>query len=126
MYTAIPGFAHLKLYVPEDRVVYSRPSHVTDVRTRKIATRLVSLAVDVAAGQRAITHLPHKHFHPTIKLHLGTWIRAHELKRKREAKVRSIHIRPNGEIFGTAGIGSAQHAFTGSIEGEKLVSFRLL
>lgn len=126
MYSAIPGFAHLKLFVPQDRVIYSRPAHATDIHTRKLTNRLVCLAVEVAAGKRSILHLSHKHFHPTIKLHLGTWMRTNGVNSANDAKVQSLHIRPNGEYFGTALIGDKQHAFTGAIDEDKLESFRLL
>lgn len=127
VYQPIPGCTHLLRFIPEDTVIYSAPSTNMDAAQRVLISKLVGIALDVAAGLRPLSHLTPTYFDPSITMHLSSWSRAHRSENLR-MWMKSLHGREDGEYFGTAIYGDKQIAFTGRLAKghNKLRAFRLL
>lgn len=127
MYRPVPGFAHLKLYSAPDKVRYERVPSTADILARDAIHDLVVIAVEVAAGLRPLQHLRRDRFEDTIRLHLRIWKKSRAIDSgSGSGELLSLHARADGEYFGSARIADRRHAFTGSAEGERLLSFRII
>ena len=123
----IPGLSYLQLFVPADPINYPPPEEHDDEKIRAQIRPLVQVAVEVAAGSRPLSHLKPARFNAPVRRHLSAWLRAAPLPTGAPGgKVHSVHARDDGEYFGTAEIGGHHYAFTGSLQGNTLQSFRLL
>ncbi len=125
MYAPIPGFTHLRVYVPPDPVRYNRATPSDEDRTRRRTLELVHIVLEVAAGLRPLTHLNNDRFSAAVMLHIRAWSRGRS-QRAIGCQLLSLHCQPSGEYFGSASMGSNRHAFTGRYDGEALTSFRLI
>lgn len=126
MFSAIPGYAHLKLLVPETPAPQPTPV-VEDPAVRRLAHSLVTVVVEVAAGLRPFAHLNAQRFGDAVRLHVRACKRRYGTEAKPVlGKLVSIHGRSDGEVYGTASLDGKNMAFTASLHGGKLTTFRLL
>lgn len=140
MYTPIPGFVHLHAYRPQTRAVpphQARPHEATphaelsaadlpaESSIRAEVTALARLAIDVVGGLRPVSHLDEERFDTAVLRHLRAW-RRRSGQGGHGARMLRLHVRADGEFFGTAQVGPRHHAFTGTADGDHLTSFRVI
>ena len=125
MYTPVPGYSHVVLLAPIDRITYAQRRSLVDSRTLRQLRNMVTIAVEAAARQRSLAQLDNPRFHPSVLLHVRAWARQVGLV-SRTARVLSLHAQPSGEYHGSAQIGDSTHAFTGKFTTSQLQAFRLL
>lgn len=117
MYTPLPGFVHLHALVPDTAAAPhgARRMEGRSPRAQLHATAsgLVRFALDIVGGLRPLSQLDNAPFAPPIHLHLRAWRR----RGFRGARLARIHVRDNGEFFGTAHVGPGvqQRAFIGTL-----------
>ncbi len=125
IYSRIPGYAHLSVLVPQDRIIYAREPDAMDETVRRRIRNLVLLALEVATRQRPLSHLHPDRYSRSIILHLSAWVHTRKLLGERYELI-SLHTRANGEYHGSAILGNETRAFTGTFKDGSLASFRLL
>lgn len=125
MYMPLPGYSHVKLLAPIDRITYAHRASLVDSRTMVKLRDIVMFVVEVAARRRNLTRFDEERFDPSIYLHLRAWLRTADPSIA-ACDILSIHAQPSGEFHGSALIGNRRHAFTGTFDGTRLGSFRLL
>ncbi|WP_156227054.1 hypothetical protein [Corynebacterium comes] len=81
------------------------------------------IALETAFGMRPVPQLKPAQFATPVRLHVAA--------RQRQGvrgpvRVDTLHLRADGEIFGTAVSGGRAHAFTARVAERRLVSFRVL
>lgn len=127
MYQPIPGYVHLRTFVPADPIVYADQPAELDPQLRKTAADLVIIMLEVAAGHRPPNQLGSHRFAATVSMQLRMWSKRHGTHLKPVAfALLSFHGRDNGEFFGTASLGGKQYAFIATFDGGRVQTFRLL
>ena len=125
MLSPVPGLTHLKVLTPgsprADATPPSPPPPPDGSRRR--AEALVRIALEAAFGMRPLPQLKPAQFAAPVRLHASA--------RQRQGirgpvRVDTLHLRPGGEMFGTAVSAGRAHAFTARMAGRRLVSFRVL
>lgn len=125
MLSPVPGLTHLKVLTPAAPPAEPSPTPPppsSDDRRRQAAA-LVRIALEAAFGMRPATRLKPAQF--------ATPVRVHAAARQRQGvrgpvRVDTLHLRADGEVFGTAVSAGRAHAFTARVAERRLVSFRVL
>lgn len=144
MLAAIPGYAHLRVYIP-DEPDRNPDTSETDIDVLHQFAPLLQIALEVLSGLRAEHQIRTKRFGPAVRIHIGAQQRkaraAHNkglsgTRLSGPVAVKSLHSRPSStqpdswELFGTALIGPAnarsRYGFTAVCGNEQLVSLRVL
>lgn len=124
MLSPIPGLTHLKVLVPRPPLIDAAPPQSPPADgSRRRAEMLVRLALETAFGMRPVPQLKANQFATPVRLHVAA--------RQRQGirgpvRVDTLHLRDDGELFGTAVSAGRAHAFTARVSGRQLVSFRVL
>jgi hypothetical protein len=124
MLSPVPGLTHLKVLIPRPPLVdvAPPPPPPADGQQRR-AESLVRIALETAFGMRPVPQLKAAQFATPVRLHVAA--------RQRQGirgpvRVDTLHLRADGEIFGTAVSAGRAHAFTARVAGRQLLSFRVL
>lgn len=131
MLIPVPGLTHLKVLVPTPPLInvpLGAPPPLPPVRQETgRATPLVRVALEVAFGMRPLQQLTKRRFDPGVRVHITARRRASKSPTSGGAvRVDTLHLREDGEIFGTAVAGGQAHAFTARVADNRLTSFRVL
>lgn len=125
MLTPVPGLTHLKVLTPSPSPVDAAPPPPPPPPdgSQRRAEVLVRLALETAFGIRPVPQLKSTQFAPQVRLHAAA--------RQRQGirgpvRVDTLHLRADGEIFGTAVSAGRAHAFAARMAQRRLVSFRVL
>lgn len=136
MLAAIPGYAHLRVYIPDEPE--RDPAHdVTDIDVLHRYAPLLQIALEVISGVRPGHQVRHSRFGSAVRIHIAARRRGSGTEKiSGPVAVKSLHSRPSSteadgwELFGTALIGATQsrhrYGFTAVCSGEQLVSLRVL
>ena len=144
MLAAIPGYAHLRVYIP-DEPDRNPDTSETDIDVLHQFAPLLQIALEVLSGLRAENQIRTKRFGPAVRIHIGAQQRKARAEHNKglsgkglsgPVAVKSLHSRPSStqpdswELFGTALIGPAnarsRYGFTAVCGNEQLVSLRVL
>lgn len=125
MLSPVPGLTHLKVLTPRPPLidVAPPPPPPRGPGVERRAEALVRIALESAFGMRPLPQLRPAQFDGPVRLHIAA--------RQRQGvrgpvRVDTFHLRADGEVFGTAVSGGRAHAFTGRVDGGRLLSFRVL
>ncbi|WP_040085089.1 hypothetical protein [Corynebacterium humireducens] len=125
MLSPVPGLTHLKVLTPApppaDATPPPPPPRGTGVQRR--AEALVRIALETAFGMRPLPHLRPTEFDGPVRVHVAARQRQ---GMRGQVRLDTLHLRADGEVFGTAVSGGRAHAFTGRVAERRLVSFRVL
>ena len=144
MLAAIPGYAHLRVYIP-DEPDRNPDTSETDIDVLHQFAPLLQIALEVLSGLRPEHQIRTKRFGPAVRIHIGVQQRKARAEHNKglsstrlsgPVAVKSLHSRPSStqpdswELFGTALIGPAnarsRYGFTAVCGNEQLVSLRVL
>lgn len=139
MLAAIPGYAHLRVYIP-DEPERSPDTSETDIDVLHQFAPLLQIALEVLSGVRPEHQIRTKRFGPAVRIHIGAQQRRARAEHNKglsgPVAVKSLHSRPSStqpnswELFGTALIGPtdarSRYGFTAVCGNEQLVSLRVL
>ena len=149
MLAAIPGYAHLRVYIP-DEPDRNPDTSETDIDVLHQFAPLLQIALEVLSGVRPEHQIRTKRFGPAVRIHIGAQQRRARAEHNKglsgkgvsgtglsgPVAVKSLHSRPSStqpdswELFGTALIGPAnarsRYGFTAVCGNEQLVSLRVL
>lgn len=131
MLIPVPGLTHLKVLAPTppfiDDTVATPPPASPARQGSGNALPLVRVALEVAFGMRPLQQLTKQRFDAGVRVHIAARRRATRSPASRGAvRVDTLHLREDGEIFGTAVAGGQAHAFTARVADNRLTSFRVL
>lgn len=128
MLTPVPGLTHLKVLIPPTPLIDVAPPpprhHTSPVQHR--ATGLVRIALEVTFGMRPATQLTRRSFADPVRKHIGARLRSGRAAGRGPVRIDTLHLREDGEIFGTAVAAGHAHAFAARVDGQQLASFRVL
>ncbi|GAB2500106.1 hypothetical protein CATRI_03010 [Corynebacterium atrinae] len=127
MLTPIPGLTHLKVLVPSAPLIdvpptAPRTTPITD--STQLSTSLVVVALEAAFGMRRANQLNANRFGMAVRTHIAA--RQRSGQRPEPVRMGALHLQEDGELFGTAHAGGRAYAFTGCVDKQRLLSFRVL
>ena len=136
MLAAIPGYAHLRVFIP-DEPERGPENDETDIDVLHRYAPLLQIALEVISGMRTDHQVRSARFGSAVRIHIAARKRGSgAAKISGPVAVKSLHTRPSStetdcwELFGTALIGAAHarrsYGFTAVCSGEQLVSLRVL
>lgn len=128
MLTPVPGLTHLKVLVPPTPLIDVTPPpprHNTPAVQHR-ASGLVRIALEVTFGMRPPTQLTRRSFADPVRKHISARLRSGVGAGRGPVRIDTLHLREDGEIFGTAVAAGHAHAFAARLDGQQLASFRVL
>ncbi|MFC6147575.1 hypothetical protein [Corynebacterium nasicanis] len=124
MLSPVPGFTHLKVLTPAPPLIDAPPPPAPrETGAQRRAEALVRIALEAAFGLRSLHQLRPAQFSGPVRLHVAARQR---ITARAPVRVDTLHLRADGEIFGTAVSAGQAYAFTGRVEDIRLLSFRVL
>lgn len=127
MLMPIPGLTHLKLLVPSTPLIDVRatpPRTIPTADSTQLSTSLVVIALEAAFGMRRASQLNATRFGMSVRTHIAA--RQRSGLRPEPVRMGALHLQDDGELFGTAHAGGRAYAFTGCVDKQRLLSFRVL
>lgn len=139
MLAAIPGYAHLRVHIP-DEPEHNGDNDGTTIDVLHQYAPLLQIALEILSGVRPPHQIRSTRFGAAVRIHIGAQQRRARAEQKNKLSgpvaVKSLHSRPSStqpdgwELFGTALIGDTttrrRYGFTAVCGDDQLLSLRVL
>ncbi|WP_018118503.1 hypothetical protein [Corynebacterium mastitidis] len=123
MLIPIPGYGHLKIYLPDAARPSPEPARPGAAPPTPRLRAQVLVLLEVLCARRPLRQLSAASFEAPVL----AYARAHR-RARRSVRLRSLHLRgrQGAEIYGSCEIGGARYGFTGCVRGGRIAEFRVL